>query len=107
MHQLDPNAPRPLPIRAARAGRCALWAMEHGPTEHKKKHAILVLIGAYLDNGISDPSIRELASRAGIEARYVVAIVNWLEVYGFIRVDRGRKTHQRNRYSLAYEKGGS
>ena len=96
-----PDGPRPLPIRAARAGKRMSWAMRHGPADHKKKRNVLILIGAYADNGICDPSIRELAAKADLPPAHVVAIVDWLEQRGYVRVQRSDR--ERNRYELAME----
>lgn len=94
------------------AGRDPVPAPVLGPTARaaaslpvggNKRRKLALLIGAYIDAGINDPSIRMLAMRTGLDARVVVTLVDRLERDGFLAVDRRRG--ERNRYSLIDDAG--
>lgn len=83
--QLGPNLRRALVL----AGR----------VDGRKKSRVLAEIGAALDRGQRDPSIRELARRAGLLPVVVVTIVDGLARTGVLEVERG-EVGARNRYRL-------
>jgi hypothetical protein len=65
----------------------------------RKKRRVLAEIGAALDRGQLDPSIRELAHRADLRPVVVVTIVDGLARAGVLDVER-RGVGERNRYRL-------
>jgi DNA-binding MarR family transcriptional regulator len=67
--------------------------------EGRKKRRTLAEIGAALDRGQPDPSIRELARRAELRPVVVASIVDGLEKAGLLEVERGG-AETRNRYRL-------
>jgi DNA-binding MarR family transcriptional regulator len=83
--QLGPNLRRALVL----AGR----------VDGRKKSRVLAEIGAALDRGRSDPSIRELARRAGLRPVVVLTIVDGLARAGVLEVERG-EVGARNHYRL-------
>ena len=98
------SARRSIEDRLPRLGSRARWALRQ-PIKGRKKHKTLVLIAAYLDAGIPDPSIRELAARTAIPAYRVVQIVDALANAGYVAIERPKTYHQRNHYALT-PKGG-
>lgn len=91
-------------IREPRLGHRARWALRQ-PIRGRKKHKTLVLIAAYSDAGIADPSIRELSARSGIPKFRVVQIVDALASAGYLAIERPKDFHDRNQYALT-TKGG-
>lgn len=67
--------------------------------EGRKKSRVLAEIGAALDRGQSDPSIRDLARRADLRPVVVATIVDGLARAGVLEVERGA-AGARNRYRL-------
>ena len=67
--------------------------------EGRKKSRVLAEIGAALDRGQFDPSIRELAHRANLRPVVVATIVDGLGRAGVLEVERG-KAGARNRYRM-------
>jgi DNA-binding MarR family transcriptional regulator len=67
-----------------------------------KRHRVLALIAAYLDAGVDDPSITELAERARLPRIAVVQLVDKLEADGLVEIERAPREDRlaRNRYRL-------
>ena len=66
----------------------------------QKRRRLYVLLAAYLDAGVNDPSIRELRQRAGLkDARVVLQLLHRLEEDGWIAIRPGGRG-ERNRYVL-------
>lgn len=86
--QLGPNLRRALALAEQVGGR--------------KKSRVLAEIGAALDRGQSDPSIRELARRADLRPQIVSSIVDALAKVGVLEVERSG-AGQRNTYALPPE----
>jgi DNA-binding MarR family transcriptional regulator len=90
-----------LPVRGPRFAAVARMRLNG-----QKRHRVLALVAAYLDAGIDDPSIAELAARARLGRYVVVQLVDKLEADGFITIERGcREARERNRYRLLGEDG--
>ena len=68
------------------------------PTKGRKRHKLLVLIGAYHDAGV-DPSVRMLAARTGLSRASVIRLVDALERDGLLEIER-RPSPARYRYTL-------
>lgn len=83
--QLGPNLRRALALAEQVGGR--------------KKSRVLAEIGAALDRGQPDPSIREVARRAELRPVVVASIVDGLAKAGLLEVERG-EAGARNRYRL-------
>lgn len=77
--------------------RCALALAER--IDGRKKSRVLAEIGAALDRGERDPSIRELARRAELRPVVVASIVDGLAKAGLLEVERCG-AEARNRYRL-------
>jgi DNA-binding transcriptional regulator YhcF (GntR family) len=68
-----------------------------GPTYRK----VFVLIAAYADAGIPDPSWSELAGRAKVERKTIRNALHQLERGGLVRITHGDTTrHERDRYEI-------
>jgi DNA-binding MarR family transcriptional regulator len=83
----------PPPVIGPRARQAARL-----PAKGRKRHKLLVLIGAYHDTGV-DPSVRMLAARTGLPRAAVIRLVDALERDGLLEVER-RSAPQRYRYRL-------
>lgn len=69
----------------------------------RKRRKLLVLLAAYADAGVSDPPVRALMDRAGIDdVRVVDQLLRMLEKQELIHVDWARGRPQRNRYELVF-----
>ena len=64
----------------------------------RKRHKLLVLIGAWLDAGV-DPSVRMLAARGGFTRASVIRLIEALERDGLLEVEH-RPSPARDRYRL-------
>ena len=90
------TAPDPVPVLGPSARAAARL-----PTKGRKRHKLLVLIGAYHDAGV-DPSVRMLAARTGLTTAAVSRLVDALERDGLLDVER-RPSPERDRYLLCRE----
>lgn len=69
----------------------------------RKRRKLLVLLAAYADAGISDPPMRELMGRTGIDdVRQVDQLLRMLAKQGLIHVDWAHGRPQRNTYELLF-----
>jgi DNA-binding MarR family transcriptional regulator len=63
--------------------------------------AILFLIAGYLDNGIDDPTVRELNAITKLGNVRIVRLIDQLEANGWISVERGDDAREeRNHYRI-------
>lgn len=70
---------------------------------------VLLTIAGFADNGIVDPSIRELSARIpSLRDKQIVDAIDRLELEGWLQVRRGEQPHhQRNEYVVLLQKNSA
>ena len=94
--------PRDEPVAGARPNARAAARL---PTKGRKRHKLLLLIGAFHDAGC-DPSVRMLAARSGFTTATVIRLLGALERDGLLEVER-RPSPERDRYTLRHPSRGA